>query len=117
MFRTKGSTTPLVRTSRWPHNDIATEEDGFYNEVRQMSGRLEEIPLTQDERVWIRVPVSVFMFLIYNPLSRLFRPLFTTPHGLLGLLIVFLLVLIPLFITSGCLSSITKPYPHNHSKN
>ncbi|CAG1961499.1 unnamed protein product [Fusarium graminearum] len=119
MFRTKGSTTPLARGSRWAQNDVPTEEAGFYNEVRQMSGRLEEVPLSQDERIWIRVPVSMFMFLIYNPMSwlfRPFRPIFTTPHGLVGLLIFFLLVLIPLFVTSGCLASITKPHPHNHSK-
>ncbi|UZP35203.1 hypothetical protein NXS19_003019 [Fusarium pseudograminearum] len=149
MFRTKGSTTPLVRASRttpllrasrtaplvrasrWSRNDIATEGDYyngalFYNEVRYMSGRLEDVPLSQDERLWIRLPVSVFgalastfMFLVYNPMSwlfRPFRPIFTTPHGLVGLLIFFLLVIIPIFVTSGCLASITKPYPHNHSK-
>ncbi|KAH7192774.1 uncharacterized protein B0J16DRAFT_333724 [Fusarium flagelliforme] len=115
MHRTKGSssTTLLGRAPQWSQADV-DEEAGFYNEVRQVTGNIEQIPLSKDERVWIRVPVSVFLSLIYNPISWLLRPLhpvFTTPQGLVGFLIVFMIIFVPFFIGSGYLSSITKPYP------
>jgi hypothetical protein len=133
MYRTKGSssTSLLGRAPRWSQADVGKspilellvnqanletdEEAGFYNEVRQVTGNVEQIPLSKDERVWIRVPVSVFMTFIYNPMSWLLQPLypvFTTPQGLVGFLVVFMIIFIPLFIGSGYLSSITKPYPH-----
>lgn len=54
------------------------------------------------------------MLLIYKLMPCLLRPLrpiLTTPHGLLGLVIVFLIIFIPIFVTLGCVASITKPYP------
>ena len=95
-------------------NFEAAEEAGFYNEVGQVTGNIERLPLSKDERIWIRVPVSLFMTLVHKPMSWLLRPLlpvFTTPQGLVGFLVVFMIIFIPFFIGSGYLSSITKPYP------
>lgn len=134
MYRTKGSssTTLLGRAPRWSWlqgdlgkspivmfpasraNFETAEEAGFYNEVGQVTGNIERIPLSKDERIWIRVPVSLFMTLVYKPMSWLLRPLlpvFTTPQGLVGFLVVFMIIFTPFFIGSGYLSGITKPYP------
>ncbi|KAL6406780.1 hypothetical protein AUP68_09586 [Ilyonectria robusta] len=101
MFRAKGSTRAVLGGLRWPRQiagkhaaqprflntagasltkQSLKEESGFSNENRAISGELATVPLTKDERPWIRWPVSAFMILVYRPLLKPLGLFFSDPR-------------------------------------
>lgn len=114
MIRTKGGTRPTSNLS-WPATAASTLEEGsgFSNENRAISGDDSgAVPLTKDERPWIRWPVTIFMILVcrpvwkacYNGLLKFWHNVLLQPKCFVFLLILFLLVGIPALITLGFLS-------------
>lgn len=113
MIRTKGGTRPTSNL-RWPAAAASTLEEGsgFANENRAISGDdSSAVPLSKDERPWIRWPVTILMILVcrpvwkacYNALLALCHNVLLQPKCFVFLLILFLLVGIPALITSGFL--------------
>lgn len=130
MFRAKGSTRAVLGGLRWPRQiagkhaaqprflntagasltkQSLKEESGFSNENRAISGELATVPLTKDERPWIRWPVSAFMILVYRPLLKPLGLFFSDPKFFVFFLMTFLFVGLPLMITSGFLTRLFGP--------
>ncbi|RSL66072.1 Tannase [Fusarium duplospermum] len=65
MFRAKGSTRAVGGRPQRLRPDA--EEAGSSGDTQRDS---EEVPFVEDERTWIRWPVSLFMALIYRPIWK-----------------------------------------------
>ncbi|RSM19204.1 hypothetical protein CDV31_001880 [Fusarium ambrosium] len=67
MFRAKGSTRAVGGRPQRLRPDA--EEAGSSDDAQRDS---EEVPFVEDERTWIRWPVSIFVVLIYRPIWKPF---------------------------------------------
>ncbi|KAM6535531.1 hypothetical protein FALCPG4_005087 [Fusarium falciforme] len=101
MFRAKGSTRAVGGRPQRLRPDA--EEAGSSAEAQRDS---EEVPFVEDERTWIRWPVSLFVVLIYRPIWKPFCAVLSSPASLLLVLVLFLFAAVPFMIISGFLSAV-----------